>query len=89
MRWVWILLAAVPLAYAADTTEPASAPADPDVATEVEEEQFREAGCKKSSRRGKVRYCRREGTETTGTRFKPNVCRTLDEVRELQRAAAQ
>jgi hypothetical protein len=97
MRWMVILLAAAPLAYAADPSEvekPATSeatpaetvdrPADPDYVSEAEAEHFKALGYRHQKQEGEMKWCRREGQRITGSRFKQLVCRTPEQVRAMQ-----
>jgi len=96
MRWMVILLAAAPLAYAADPSveKPAAAeatpaatadpPADPDYVSEEEAGHFKALGYRYQKHDGEMKWCRREGQRITGSRFKQLVCRTPEQVRAMQ-----
>lgn len=96
MRWMVILCAAAPLAYGAEpsevekaeTSEPLAAetaePApDPDFVSEGEAELFKALGYRQRMEEGERKWCRREGDVLPGSRLKPQVCRTADQVRAL------
>jgi len=98
MRWMVILCAAAPLAYGADpsevekseTTEPVAAEsAEPapepegDFVGAEEAELFKQLGYSRRKYEGEMMWCRREGDVLPGSRLKPQVCRTADQVRAL------